>query len=34
VLQRRLLDGLFASEDRKQAMTALVENRAANWKGR
>jgi enoyl-CoA hydratase len=32
--ERRLFHGLFGTEDQKEGMTAFVEKRAGNWKGR
>lgn len=34
VFERRLFNGIFASEDRKEGMTAFVEKRAGNFTGR
>ena len=34
LFERRLFHGLFGSEDQKEGMTAFVEKRAADWKGR
>jgi enoyl-CoA hydratase len=32
--ERRLFHGLFGTEDQKEGMTAFVEKRPGNWKGR
>src|SRR4051812_19783287 len=32
--ERRLFQGLFGTEDQKEGMTAFVEKRAGNWKGK
>jgi enoyl-CoA hydratase len=32
--ERRLFHGLFGTEDQKEGMTAFVEKRAGNWKGK
>jgi enoyl-CoA hydratase/carnithine racemase len=34
VMERRLFNMLFASEDQKEGMAAFIEKRAAEWKGR
>ncbi|NIJ06549.1 enoyl-CoA hydratase [Sphingomonas vulcanisoli] len=34
LFERRLFDGLFATEDKIEGMTAFVEKRAGNWVGR
>jgi enoyl-CoA hydratase len=34
VFERRLFHGLFGTEDQKEGMSAFVEKRAADWKGR
>jgi enoyl-CoA hydratase len=34
VFERRLFHGLFGTEDQKEGMTAFVEKRKADWKGR
>lgn len=34
VFERRLFHGLFGTEDQKEGMTAFVEKRPGNWKGR
>ena len=34
LFERRLFHGLFGTEDQKEGMTAFVEKRAADWKGR
>jgi enoyl-CoA hydratase len=32
--ERRLFHGLFGTEDQKEGMTAFVDKRPGNWKGR
>ena len=32
--ERRLFHGLFGTEDQKEGMTAFVEKRPGNWKGK
>jgi enoyl-CoA hydratase len=32
--ERRLFHGLFGTEDQKEGMTAFVEKRSGNWKGK
>jgi enoyl-CoA hydratase len=34
IFERRLFHGLFGSEDQKEGMSAFVEKRKADWKGR
>ena len=34
LFERRLFHGLFGTEDQKEGMTAFVEKRPGNWKGR
>jgi enoyl-CoA hydratase len=34
IFERRLFHGLFGTEDQKEGMSAFVEKRAADWKGR